>query len=110
MSTLFQINHEEFTIRAQRIIDELKVKQKSFSTYQFIELFRKQYETEYILWLTIYAYPTKRNAFKQVHKTIGTLLSKTSKAGRLNIKSIGKSKALRDVFGDKEHIEQWIII
>ncbi len=110
MSPLFSINEEEFALRADIVLNELKVKSKTFSTYQFIEIFRKRYEAEYIQWLTTASYPARRKAFKDVHTTIGKLLSKLSHSGRLPIRSVGKSKASRDVFGDNEHIEQWIII
>ncbi len=110
MSTLFIISEDEFALRADAVLNELKVKNKTFSTYQFIEMFRKHNEAEYIQWLTLASYPARRKAFKEVHTNFGKLLSRLSKSGRLSIKSIGKSKAQRDVFGDNEHIEQWIII
>ena len=110
MSSLFLINEDEFALKASIILNELKIKDKTFSTYQFIEMFRKLYEAEYLQWLSLASFPARRKAFKEVHTTIGKLLSKLSQSGRLPIKSIGKSKVLHNIFGDQGRIEQWIII
>ncbi len=109
MDALFQINYETFAKRAKRVINKLK--QNEFSTYEFLEEFRRQYESSYLQWLMLsIATDNKRKAFKEVHTMVGRLLSNMAKAKKPIIASLGKSKPSPDVFGDDEQVEQWIII
>ena len=83
----------------QKIIANLNNK---FNSHEFIEKFSKEFESDYIDFLTLYK---SKNAFLSVHKQIAKFLSINS--ATLRIRKTRKVSS-RNIFGEMDNIQEWI--
>lgn len=84
------------------LINDLIVKLESeFSSHDFIKVFAKKFESEYIEFLNIYK---GNDAFRTVHSQIAKYLSENEI--KLNI---GKTHKLRseNIFGEMDEVQGW---
>lgn len=72
-----------------------------FNSHEFIEKFSKEFESDYIHFLSSYKSP---GSFRTVHALIAKFLSE--KSGELKIKKTKQVKS-RNVFGDYDEIQEW---